>query len=131
MERVAGQNMAEQICLDTSVCIDLMNSGTLKALAPFLTAEAFLTSITLFELMLRMYNLKETETFVSTFEILNFDGKAARMASQIEKDLKRRRVLIGREDIFTAATAMVNNCALATLNVKDFSRIKGLKLVNL
>lgn len=131
MERMAGQIMAEKICLDTSVCIDLMNGGNKEALAPFLTAEAFLSSVSLFELMLRTYRLKETETFVSTFEILNFDEKAARVAGQIEKDLKGRGVLISREDIFIAATAIVNNCALATLNVKDFSRIKGLKLVRI
>ncbi len=131
MERMAGQVMAEQICLDTSVCIDLMNKGNREALIPFLTAEAFLSSVSLFELMLRTYRLEETETFVSTFEILNFDEKAAKVAGQIEKNLKGRGVLISREDIFIAATAMVNNCALATLNVKDFSRIKGLKLVKL
>ena len=108
-----------------------MNRGERKALVPFLTAEAFLSSVTLFELMLRASKLEETETFVSTFEILKFDEKAARIAGQIEKDLKGRGILISREDIFIAATAIVNNCALATLNVKDFSRIKGLKLVKL
>ena len=122
--------MAEKICLDTSVCIDLMNRDERKALVPFLTAEAFLSSVTLFELMLRASKLEETETFVSTFEILKFDEKAARVAGQIEKDLKGRGVLISREDIFIAATAMVNDCSLATLNVKDFSRIKGLRLIN-
>ena len=131
MEGMAGQIMAEQICLDTSVCIEIMKRSSYEKLSSFLTAEAFLSSITLFELMLTTHKLEETETFASTFEILKFDEKAARTASEIEKDLKGRGVLISREDIFIAATAMVNNCALATLNVKDFSRIKGLRLIKL
>ena len=31
-------------------------------------------------------------------------------------------------DVFIAATAIVNNCALATFNVRHFSKIEGLKL---
>ena len=121
----------EKICLDTSICIDLIKTGNKGALSSFLTAEAFLSSMALFELRLRTHNLEEAELFISTFEILAFDKKAAEEASNIEKDLKSRGALIGREDIFIAATAIVNDCALATLNVKDFSRIKGLRLVKL
>ncbi|MBI2144765.1 type II toxin-antitoxin system VapC family toxin [Candidatus Woesearchaeota archaeon] len=127
---MAGQIM-EKICLDISVCIDLIKRGNDEALSSFSAAEAFLSSMTLFELRLRTRNLEEAELFISAFEILAFDKKAAEEASNIEKDLKERGALIGRQDIFIAATAMVNNCALATLKVKDFSRIKGLKLVKL
>src|SRR3989338_2793932 len=121
--------METKVCLDTSVGIDLMKKGDKDALSSVLTADAFLSSVTLFELMLRMRNLEEAELFVGAFEVLAFDEKAARLAFGIEKDLKRRGSLIGREDIFIAATAIVNDCALATLKVRNFSKIRGLKLV--
>src|SRR3989338_5528060 len=104
----------EKICLDTSSCIDLIKTGNKEALSSFLTAEAFLSSMALFELRLRTHNLEEAELFISTFEILAFDKKAAEEASNIEKDLKSKGALIGREDIFIAATAIVNGCSLAT-----------------
>ena len=33
-------------------------------------------------------------------------------------------------DIFIAATAIVNDCTLVTANVKHFERVEGLKLIN-
>ena len=76
----------QKICLDTSICIDLIKTGNKGALSSFLTAEAFLSSMALFELRLRTHNLEEAELFISTFEILAFDKEAAEEASNIEKD---------------------------------------------
>ncbi|MBI2144305.1 type II toxin-antitoxin system VapC family toxin [Candidatus Woesearchaeota archaeon] len=125
--------MAGQICLDTSVCIELVkrNSTITGFIEEFFEATAFLPSVTAFELLLRSRNLEDVKELIQKTKVLDFTKEAAEEASNIEKDLKSRGALIGREDIFIAATAMVNNCALATLNTKDFSRIKGLKLVRL
>lgn len=127
------EGMAGQICLDTSVCIELVkrNSTITGFIEEFFEATAFLPSVTAFELLLRSRNLEDVKELIQKTKVLDFTKEAAEEASNIEKDLKSRGALIGREDIFIAATAMVNNCALATLNTKDFSRIKGLKLVRL
>ena len=123
----------EQICLDTSFCIELLKEnpeivGVVKQLG---WSTPHIATITVFELLQRTFNLNTAEGLISDAIILNFDENAARKASEIEKNLRERGALIGRQDIFIAATAMVNNCSLATLNVKDFSRVKGLKLVKL
>lgn len=34
------------------------------------------------------------------------------------------------DDIFIAATAIVNDCTLVTANIKHFERVEGLKLIN-
>ncbi|MDR3108494.1 MAG: type II toxin-antitoxin system VapC family toxin [Planctomycetaceae bacterium] len=50
-------------------------------------------------------------------------------AREINLQLKRDRKQLDMPDILIAATAMVNNLSLATLNTKHFERIKGLGLV--
>lgn len=107
------------------------SSTVTKFIEEFFEATAFLPSVTAFELLLRSHNLADVKELIQKTKVLDFTKEAAEEASNIEKDLKSRGALIGREDIFIAATAIVNNCALATLNTKDFSRIKGLKLVRL
>jgi tRNA(fMet)-specific endonuclease VapC len=128
MERMAGQEL--QICLDTSICIEILkdNIGQLKSIAD---SVPIVSSVTAFELMMRENNITEAVDFLTDTEILDFDSEAAIIASKIEKGLKKKGKIIGREDIFIAATAIANNCSLATLNVKDFSKIEGLKLVKL
>lgn len=127
------EGMAGQICIDTSVCIEIIkgNSEVNEAFGAEWNELMQVSAITVFELLMRKSNLQQVEKFVSDVRVLNFDEATAKKASEIEKELQHRGTLIGREDIFIAATAMANNCALATLNAKDFSKIKGLKLVKL
>ena len=123
----------EKIALDTSVCIEVMKNrqdGD-DLVEQFLGKEIFLASVGLFELLLRHTNLEIVEKLATRVNLLTFDESAARKAAEIFKELKSNGNIIGSNDIFIAATAIVNDCALATLNVKDFSRIKGLKLVKL
>ncbi len=94
-------------------------------------AYSYLSTVTTFELFMRINNLEPVEALISEFQLLNFDEKSARKASEIALELKQKGTPIEAADLFIAATAIANNCALATLNVRDFSRIKGLKLVKL
>jgi predicted nucleic acid-binding protein len=50
-------------------------------------------------------------------------------AARIFQHLRKNGKMIEFRDIFIAATAIVNNLPLITLNVKDFSRISGLALI--
>ncbi len=118
--------------LDTSVCIAILKEDEdVIGAVRNLEGTVFLTTLTAYELMLREHNLGIAEDFINSFELLGFDLNAAAVASEIEKDLKKRGSLIDKPDIFIAATAIANNCALATLNTKDFSRIERLRLVKL
>lgn len=123
----------ENVALDTSVCVEIIKSRQLGIgiVDQISYSEIFLPSICLFELLLRRTNLEAVEGLINRVNLIGFDENAARKASDISKELQSKGNIIGTNDIFIAATAIVNNCALATLNVKDFSRIKGLKLVKI
>lgn len=125
--------MGQKICLDTSVAIEVMNKKQrgIDIGETLGEREICIASVSLFELLLRKTNLEAVELFMERVELLNFDGIAARKASEIDKELEKNGTPIGFRDVFIAATALVNDCALATLNVKDFSRIKGLRLIKL
>jgi len=122
--------MDQKICLDTDICIEILKNT--KKGSDFLSligeSEVFITTITVFELFLRERNLSPIETFLFKLNIMDFSELSARKASEILKDLKRKGKAIEIRDLFIASTAIINNCALATLNKKHFSSIKDLKL---
>ncbi len=123
----------EKVALDTSVCVELMKNrqrGNILV-EQFSDKDIFLTSVGLFELLLRSTNLEIVEKMATRFNLLIFNEPAARKAAEIFKELKSSGNIIGSNDIFIAATAIANNCALATLNWKDFSKVKGLRLVKI
>jgi tRNA(fMet)-specific endonuclease VapC len=122
----------QKVCLDTDVVIAILNAE--KRAADIITKindiEVLITSITLFELMLRKTNLDAIEIFRNKVEILNFDETSARKASIIHKDLKNNGKLIDFRDLFIASIAITNNCQLATFNQKHFENIKDLRITN-
>ncbi len=68
--------------------------------------------------------------------LVNYPFSAVRMtdeiivrAADIYADLRTRGELIGDADILIAATALVHNLPLKTLNIKHFNRIPHLILV--
>ncbi len=123
----------EKIALDTSVCIALFKDAAFASYftQAFPEQKPFLPTVAAFELLLRTHSLDTVESFFGQTELLDFNEAAARKAAEISKDLRSRGMAVSSNDIFTAATAIVNNCAVATLDVKDFSKIKGLKLVKI
>lgn len=126
------EDREDTVILDTSVCIELFRKNPLAT--SFMqrqgTNKPAMSAITLFELMLRAYNLDVIEAFEQAVDLLSIDEKTAKEAAFITKELRKSGQMIDSHDIFIAATAIANNCALATLD-SDFSRIKGLKLVRL
>lgn len=125
--------MGEKVCLDTDVCIDILKSQ--PRVEPLrnaiLDAEIFVASITVFELYLRETNIVQINNFLKNGNIISFDENCAVQASNIYKELKSKGRLMEFRDIFIASSAMVNNCALATFNIKHFSKIKGLELLGI
>ena len=132
MEGMARQFLQRRgLCLDTDVSIAIIKDATVLSrisnVAP--GRKPFISSVTMFELLLRKTNLEHVEKFIAKTEILNIDCSAARIASQLEKSLKQKGTPTDWRDLFIAATAIANNCELATLNRKDFGNIEGLKLL--
>src|SRR6266699_3403925 len=67
-------------------------------------------------------------TTINQLTILPYTIKVAQLAGAITRDLKRS---ISFPDAAIAATAIINDAELFTLNRKDFEGIKGLELFNL
>jgi predicted nucleic acid-binding protein len=61
--------------------------------------------------------------------ILPFTAAVAQKAAQIYHQLRLSNQLIEFRDIFIAATCIVNEMPIVTLNRKDFERIDGLRII--
>jgi len=70
------------------------------------------------------------EELLEKTEVLPFDKQIAKVAVEINSELKRKRKQIAIADLFIAATAVGNNLPFATLNVKHFERIDNLLIVD-
>ncbi|MEK6984322.1 MAG: type II toxin-antitoxin system VapC family toxin [Nanoarchaeota archaeon] len=125
--------MDKKICLDTDVSIEILkNTGKADKLLDLINeSEVYIAAISVFELLLRETNLHAIEKLLLRTTTLDFSELCARKASEISKILKSKGSIIEIRDLFIASTAIVNGCALATLNIKDFKNIKELKLLEL
>lgn len=59
-----------------------------------------------------------------------FDHEAAREAARVRIELERQGVVIGPMDLLMAGTAASRGALLVTNNIKEFSRVKGLRLAD-
>jgi len=123
--------LEQKICLDTDVVIAILNGETRaeELIKKIENCEIFISSITLFELLLRKTNLDKIEEFKVKTNILDFDEFAARKASLIFKKLKQKGTIIDFRDLYISSIAIVNNCNLATFNNKHFERIGEFGLI--
>jgi len=93
--------------------------------------ELFTSTVVEYEIELGMTALHQ-ELWSSLSEdltILPFDSRMALMACKIKHGLKAKGVQIELADLFIAATALVNDLPVATINQKHFERIDGLRLL--
>ncbi len=126
--------------LDTNICIYLIKKKPLRVLNKFNTyavGEIAISSITVAELQFGTQksqfpsqNQRALEQFLVPLAIVSFDHKAANIYGTIRAALERQGILIGSLDMLIAAHAMSLNATLITNNVKEFSRVEGLKLAN-
>ena len=65
---------------------------------------------------------------IDTFPIYPFDISAARIYADVWASLLKKGVPIGAHDLLIAATAISLGFSVATHNVRDFNKIKGLTL---
>ena len=71
-----------------------------------------------------------TDEIISRINILPFGENEAHMAGDILARLRKVGKTIGIEDVFIAATTIINRCVLVTANIRHYSRIKDLKTEN-
>ena len=124
--------MDTKVCIDTDVSIEILKNTNKASKLLDLTkdSEVYITTISIFELLLRETNLEAIEKLLSKTAVLDFSELSARRAAEIFKDLKKKGQMISIKDLFIASTTISNNCMLATLNIKDFKNVKDLKLLD-
>lgn len=122
-------------CLETTFLIDLLRGRdeALKFYAKIRDSKLYTTSISAWGL-LRGPKLigkeKEFEVAVELLEsldVLPFSFNSAKIAVEIEKDLREKGMEVNLIDVIIAAVAMEHSLKLVTRD-EHFSRIKGLEV---
>jgi len=126
--------------LDTNICIYLIKKRppeVFKRFQQIQLKQLHIPTITVFELYYGIQknnshqrNLSALENFISPLTVVDFDLEAAKKAAQIRDALQKQGTPIGPYDTQIAAIALSLNMVLLTNNMREFERIKGLKLEN-
>ena len=74
-------------------------------------------------------DMHEWQQIFEDVTVLAFDEATIDMARMIYRQLKQENKMVSLGDILIAATAMINDFPLATLNRNHFERIRGLRIV--
>ena len=122
-----------RILIDTSILIDHLRKTRKDQTLFYLAASTYelaVSAVTEFEFFVGMSftNQGFVESLIATLPILPFDSHCASQAAAIYRQLKSTNQLIALPDLFIAATAIVYNLPLLTLNQKHFQRIGHLQL---
>lgn len=125
-----------RVLLDADVCIDLTRqrpvaSRHFVARAP---SDYAISTVVLFELERGTYfttdpgreRLRVDTLLGAPLTILPFDADAARLCARLDSLMRSQR--IGARDLMTAAVALVHDLTVATRNVREFSRVPGLRV---
>ena len=75
-------------------------------------------------------NLAAVELLIRHLAVLDWPREAAEHYAEIRADLQKTGQLIGSNDLFIAAHARSLGATVVTNNVKDFGRVKALKVEN-
>jgi tRNA(fMet)-specific endonuclease VapC len=128
--------------LDTDTCIFLMRGEhpTLAAHAQSIPLQQqVMSAVTFAELTYgvqasaaakRKQNQAVLDSLALHLAVLDWPQEAARHYAEIRFDLKKRGAQLGAADLMIAAHALTLGAAVVTNNVKDFGRVKGLKVEN-
>ncbi len=126
--------------LDTDICSYIMkrsHPALLERIRSLPIADQALSVVTAAELL---YGVKLStkqkqareafNAFVRHLEVMEWPAEAAEHYADIRADLKRRGEMIGANDLLIAAHARSLKAILVTNNVREFGRVKGLKVEN-
>lgn len=124
--------------LDTNFCIDVIKGTSVLGMRRLRrqNAEAiFLCSVVKAELRYGARlstrvaeNLRLLEEFFAPFLSVPFDDACTEYYGQIQADLRRTGYMIGANDLMIAAIAKTHDLTLVTHNIREFSRVVGLRI---
>src|SRR3990167_9808169 len=127
--------------LDTNICIYLMREHPKDIIQKFNEAvvhhEVVVSSVVMSELYFgackstaKEKNIVALEKFSVPVAVCSYDKKAAYYYGEIRETLRKTGLLIGPMDLMIAAHALSAEAILITNNLKEFSRVKGLRCEN-
>ncbi len=125
------------LLLDTNICIALIKgdlavrglvreAGIRKLAIPTIVFAEL--AFGLEKSQQRSATLLAYEELERSYEAVEFDCKAAREYGRIRAFLQAKGTLIGPNDLLIAATAISRRATLVTRNIREFSRVPGLRL---
>lgn len=126
--------------LDTNICIYYLKGmypGIVKNLLSKNPEDIKISAIVKAELL---YGAEKSQTrektkekiyeFLLPFEIVGFNDEATEIYGKTREYLEKKGLIIGPNDLILASTVIGYNGTLITNNVKEFKRIKELKIEN-
>jgi tRNA(fMet)-specific endonuclease VapC len=129
-----------KVMLDTNTCIAIIKRKRPQALKRFdayKVGEIGISWVTLAELefgVAKSQHLEKNQAaldeFVLPLVIANFDRETARVYGRVRSMLEKKGTPIGSLDTMIGAHALSRGVTLATNNTREFSRIKGLTIVD-
>ena len=121
--------------VDTSIFIEFLRAKDKTKTALYLIpddAQIYISSVTLYELLMGAYSpekVKDIRILTEDIPVLAFNEDVANKAAETYHQLRQANKMIEFRDIFIAATCIVNNLPVKTLNKKHYDRIEGLSVV--
>jgi tRNA(fMet)-specific endonuclease VapC len=125
--------------LDTNACIALINRTSAGVRSRFQRAmgggaNIYVSSVVTFELwygvaksLYQNQNTQRLEVFLAgPIILLPLEKEDARVAGSVRASLQASGTPIGAYDVLIAGQALARQYTLATANVSEFSRVKGL-----
>ncbi len=121
------------ILLDTNILIEVLRGSDLADRLEKMDENFAISAVTEMELYFGARDKRELRRimkFLAGFEIIHLDEPVSRRATElIAEYAKSHRLAI--PDALIAATALIHNLPLLTLNKKDFRYIEGIELIKI
>lgn len=127
--------------LDTNICSFIMRERPVSVLERLQEAaesqhQIVISVITYYEMLLGTVgrnasprHARLVDAFVSRLSmILPWDAASAQRATRIKQDLAARGTPIGSNDVMIAGHALAAEGVLVTNNMREFARVKGLRV---
>lgn len=127
------------ILLDTNICIYVINRRpptVLKRFADYGAGELGVSAIVASELAFGVAksgsakNIAALDLFLAPLEVVPFGEDCIWQYGKLRTSLEARGLPIGAMDTLIAAHALALDVPLVTNNVKEFSRIPDLRVIN-
>jgi len=128
-----------QFLLDTDICIFIMkgNAKTLEYLSRTPRESLFVSSVSIYELFTGVAKCsrpsierEKVEKLISCLQVISFKNDSAKLAAVIRANLESRGEMIGPYDVLIAAQSVARSLSVVTRNVREFSRVEKLKIVD-